>query len=390
MGKRQELLKQAREHIFSLAPRDLAAALAFENMSLGLGKMFHVLDGKTFCVFGPDGTITRNTDRWQSGFGYGGVIKWEGDDVAFPEIRPNGCGMILVKLHEMPDEKELFERVSSLNNSSLTLNGTLIKPDFGKGNHFFEFYTPTEVSPDMESQLPRDATYSILHCSSPERKPLIYDAFQDEGWTSTPLGMFHMLEGKTARDYLRIWQEFESFCKKRRALLMKEVTGRFKIISNETHQGLFGANEIRLGCYRASDNTLFPVALRWDLPVYIMQGIQNLSRDLLKKLRFQKRAERLGLVDDLIDINILPHGGGYKLLIPYTDLKVHRLNRVQYFSLKEPEQAGGKISRYGRIVFRSPRELPYDYRGKKVIRKTIEYKLGEPVAKLQPVMTLKV
>lgn len=390
MAERLELLKQATERIFSLAPRDLASALAFENMSWGLGKMLHVLEGRAFCVFGPDGTITRNTGRWQSGFGYGGVIKWGREDIAFPEMRPNGCGMILIRLDEMPDEKELFERVSSLNDSNLALNGTPIRPDFGKGNHFFEFYTPMEVSPSVESQLPRNAAYSILHCSSPERKPLIYNAFQDEGWISTPLGKFHVLEGKNARKYLRLWQEFESFCKKRRELLIKEVVGRCKIISNETHQGLFGAKEIRLGCYRASGDTLFPVALRWDLPVYIMRGVQNLSPDLLEKLRFKKRAERLGLMDDLTDINILPHGGGYKLLIPYTDLTVHRLNGVQYFALKEPEPAGGVISRYGRIIFNSPRELPYDYRGKKVIRKTIEYKLGEPVAKLRPIMTLKV
>lgn len=390
MGKRQELLNQARERIFSLAPHDLASTLAIENMTWGLGKMLYVLDGKAFCVLGPDGTITRNTGRWQSGFGYGGVIRWEGEDLAFPEMRPNGCGMVLVGLHEMPDEKELFERVSSLNESTLALNGTFIKPDFGKGNHFFEFYRPLEVSPNVESQLPKDVTYSILHCASPEKKHLIYNAFQDEGWTSTPLGRVHVLEGKNARDYLRLWKDFEHFCKKRRELLIKEVLGRCKIISNETHQGLFGRNEIRLGCYRSNSKNLFPVALRWDLPVYIMRGMQNLSPDIIKKLNFNKMARRLGLLNALKNINILPHGGGYRLLIPYTDLKVYRVKGMQYFALKEPGRGSGEISRYGRIIFSSPKELPYDYRGKNVIGKTIEYKLGEPVAKLQPIITLKV
>lgn len=390
MGERQSLLKEAKRRIFSLAPRDLAAALAIENMAWGLGKMLHVLEEEAFCIFTPDCTITRNTGRWQSGFGYGCLIRWR-DDLIFPEMRPNGCGMVLARLDEMPDEKGLFERVSALSSSELVIDGTPIRPDFGKGNHFFEFYTSTEVSPEVEGRMPQDGVYAILHCSAPERKHLIYDAFPDEGWVKTPLGMVHVLEGGSAREYLRLWRDFEGFCKKRRELLMREVAdGRCAILSNETHQGLFGAKEMRLGCYRASGGSLLPVALRWDLPVYVMRGRENLSPEILEKLGFQRRAEKLGLAEELEHINILPHGGGYRLPIPYTQLKVHGSDGMRYFSLQEPGDGEGGISRYGRIIFTSARELPYDYRGKKVIRKTIEYKLGEPAAKLQPRITLKV
>jgi hypothetical protein len=92
----KKLLEEARQHIFSLGLQDLASALSYENMVHGLGKVLFVLDSNAFCVFGPDATITRNVKRWESGFGYGAVIKWFDKGIAFPEMRPNGCGMILV------------------------------------------------------------------------------------------------------------------------------------------------------------------------------------------------------------------------------------------------------------------------------------------------------
>jgi hypothetical protein len=261
-----------------------------------------------------------------------------------------------------------------------------LKPDFGKGNHFFELYKPLEISPKIEQRMPSQCFYAILHCSSPERKHEIYGMVEEGRWVETPLGKICMLMDTEAKEYFKLWKDYESFCKKRREILVKEVLDGYEIISNETHQGLSDKNEIRLGCYDAKDKSeLFPIALRWDVPVYVMGGKQNLSEEVIDRLDFKERAEELGLLEELKNINILPHGGGYKISIPYTEVKVVRIKTGRYFILKKPNIFG-----YGEITFTTPRELPFEYRSRSVIEKTIECDLGIPVAKLQPIETLKV
>jgi hypothetical protein len=381
--KPKKLLELARERIFSLGLRDLACLVSRKNMLYGLGKILYVTNN-AFCVFGPDATITRNKERWVSGFGYGLVVKWF-ENIAFPEMRPNGCGMVLAKLDELPSKGELVKRVIELDKEGLELNGFHIKPDFGKGNHFFEVYKLLEASPEMEMSSPY---YAVLHCSSPERKEEIYAKVNEGEWVKTPLGKISVLVDTDAKEYFNLWKEYNTFCKNRRKALIKEVLGECEIIADKTHQGLCAINEIRLGCYDTMDSSggnLFPVALRWDLPLYIMKGSPNLSREVIDRIGFTQRAERLGLLEELQNINILPHGGGYELSVPYAKVEVRGLEKNRYFTLKEP-----KIFMYGEITFTNPRELPFNYRGRDIIEKTMEYELGMPIAKLQPIETIKV
>lgn len=389
----KQLLEYAEERVFFLGIQDLASAISHRNMVYGLGKMLYVLDSDVFCVFGPDATITRNKDRWTSGFGYGCVIKWFDKGIIFPEMRPNGCGMALAKLEKLPKKRELFEGLAKLNEEGLEVQGFEIKPDFGKGNHFFEIYKALEVSPEVKGTM-SSRYYAILHCSSPERRDEIYGKVHEGEWIETPLGKISVLVDSAAKEYLRIWEDYDSFCEKRREAIIKEVLGDCEIILDKCHQGLFGMNEIRLGCYNTRDGNgsseLFPIALRWDMPVYIMKGNPNLSAEVIDRMGFRERAERTGLLEELRDVNILPHGGGYKISIPYTEVEVVQRGESRFFILKESKTDQKVISRYGKIIFANPRELPYDYRGMDVIEKTLEYDLGRPMAKLQPVSTLKV
>ncbi|MFQ5887905.1 MAG: hypothetical protein ACE5HY_04330 [Candidatus Hydrothermarchaeales archaeon] len=394
----KKLLKLAEKHTFSLGVRDLASTLSYQNMMYGLGKILHVTEN-CLCVFGPDATITRNIRRWQYGFGYGGLIKWFEDDIMFPEIMPNGCGMIVVRLDELPEKKELFESVSYVEDNEITLDGVQLKPDFGSGNHFLEFYTPLELSPELDNTMPPDCYYAVLHCSSPEKKNDLYGKIDDGNKVKTPLGPISVLDGSEAKEYLKTWKDFESFTKKRREVLMKALMEHSQMIINKTHQGMFGDKEVRLGCYDTTDtsdgNPYFPVTLRWDLPMYIIKGKENLTKESIARLRFDKRAEKLGLAEELVHANILPHGGGYRLDIPYSETEIVRSGNRRYFILKEPRTdllgADEKsLQRYGEITFTNPRELPFEYRGKNVIEKSIEYDLGVPMAKFQPLKTLKV
>lgn len=400
----KKLLEKAEKRIFSLGLRDLASAMSYENMRYGLGKMLHVAEN-AYCVFGPDSTITRNAGRWLSGFGYGAVIRWKPESLFFPEIRPNGCGMVLVRLEGLPSRKAILERISEIEISGLSLDGTKIKLDFGKGNHFFEFYSVMRALPELESIIPRDGYYALIHGSASERKGEIYSMIDEGEWIETPLGKISVLDGDLGKEYYRKWKSFENFSMRRRALLANELLPGCEIISSLNHQGLFSKGEIRLGCHDTMDThypkgkALFPIALRWDHPLYLFRGKQNLSKDVLGMLGFSKRAKKLGVWDELRNINILPHGGGYSIKLPYTSLDVIKTEIGNNFIMsgvspvsrvEEILEEKAALSKFGEMIVTNPHDLPYDYRGMKVIEKTLEYDLATPVAMLQPLMTIKV
>ncbi|KXA88733.1 hypothetical protein AKJ57_06410 [candidate division MSBL1 archaeon SCGC-AAA259A05] len=396
------LLQLSEERIFSMGPRDLSSALSYKNMIYGLGKMISVLEGNVYCVLGPDASITRNKKRWSSGFGYGGVIHWKDENVMFPEIRPNACGMLLMGLRELPDKDELIKKAVKLNENGIVLDGIEIEPDFGAGNHFFEFYDPLELPDGSSDALSSYDYFAILHGSGPELKNSIYSYAEEGERVKTPLGEITVLEDGEVDEYYKRWKELEDFSKRRRELLAERIVGEFGSISNYTHQGMFSINEARLGCYDTIDesegNRLFPVALRWDCPVYIFEGKENLSEEILDRLEFRERAERLGLVDALKNINILPHGGGYEIGLNYQNVEVTNTNFGNVFMLSNPEPAGSLreikpgtgIAEFGGMNVTNPRELPYTYRGKKIVRKTMELDLSDLVGKLRPLMTLKI
>ncbi len=401
----EELLQLAEKHIFSLSIRDLTSALSYENMRYGMARMMHVLDSDdVLCVFGPDSTITRNIGRWRAGFGYGAVIRWREKGVYFPEMRPNACGMILARMDELPSREEIIERVARVEESEIYLGDTRLETDFGKGNHFFELYKTLEISPDIEDRMPSDSYYAVMHGSGQERRGVMYDAVDDGEWVKTPLGGISVLSGSGGRKYYRNWLEYNEFSKKRREILIGEVLGDLEILSNLTHQGLFQRNEIRLGVHDSMDESyppgeaIFPVALRWDLPLHIFKGRRNLSEEVVKRASFYERAEETGSMGDLMDVNILPHGGGYHIQIPYTKIKtIHTsignsfiLHGVKPASKVDDMTAKGDMSEFGTMIISNPRELPYIYRGESVIRQIMTYDLGTEVAKLQPMMTVKI
>ncbi|MFX1604053.1 MAG: hypothetical protein ACFFCK_11270, partial [Promethearchaeota archaeon] len=73
---KEEKLKRAAAHIFSMGLQDAADSLCRANMKYGLAKLHHMqhthgMNPSATFVGAPDSTVTRNVRRWQSGFGYG-------------------------------------------------------------------------------------------------------------------------------------------------------------------------------------------------------------------------------------------------------------------------------------------------------------------------------
>jgi hypothetical protein len=101
----------------------------------------------------------------------------------------------------------------------------------------------------------------------------------------------------------------------------------------------------------------------------------------MEKRGFYERADELGLTDQIMHVNILPHGGGYKLIIKYEDVGLETMRGSRFFHMS----IKGK-----KLVFSNPREMPYIYRGKKVYNALVKAGLGEPVAKLKQLYTFHV
>jgi hypothetical protein len=160
--------------------------------------------------------------------------------------------------------------------------------------------------------------------------------------------------------------------------------GEFMEISNETHQGLVNMNEIILGChYLKNSATLFPLTLRADLPAYLVKGNHNLTSENIELLGFEKRAKNLNVYDRLLNVNIIPHGGGYVLPDILTVNKVIEVDGKRYFEVEMQNDRGIKI-------VSEVRELPYEYRGRRVMLRTLEIGAIEIVAKLIPEYILKI
>jgi hypothetical protein len=127
------------------------------------------------------------------------------------------------------------------------------------------------------------------------------------------------------------------------------------------------------------------MALRADLPAYLLEGIPNLNDDVIEYLGFEKRAKKFKIMDRLTNANILPHGGGYEY--PHLLRVKHVLegkNNQRYFVT---DMGTGHESE---MVFTTPRELQFTYRGRQVLAKTLELGLGHVVANLMPRIVLKV
>ncbi|KKM01726.1 hypothetical protein LCGC14_1791540, partial [marine sediment metagenome] len=163
----------------------------------------------------------------------------------------------------------------------------------------------------------------------------------------------------------------------------------YDIICNQPHQFLKDYNNMYLGSNCTDLNCeiiksdIFPTALRADIAAYLFKGKKNLSETTLRSQNFLERAEELELLDLLTEACILPHGGGYTFRDIKDVLDILEYKDQRYFvtSLKT------NISRLK--IIRNVSEMQFEYRGRDIILKTIQLDLGDIVARLNPLFSLK-
>jgi len=376
---------------------DGASYLCRENMKYGLAKI-HIVQEKlgfspdaTF-VSTPDETVTRNKTRWKAGFGYGGKLVWGSgkDPFIILDAKPNACGMLVGGLNTLPDPTQLIENITTYKNECY-IDNIKLDWDFAHSNHFIDLFEVETLK--LDYNFPKYVF--VIHGSAPE---LCRDNKRGIGLyldkskvlqniskkIETEFGSLNVLTDDEAKEYYTFYRYAERFSKNKRKVVAKTIFGKFKEICNVNHQGLLNYNELLLGCHNTGGRkSIFPVALKADLPGFLFEGKENISDEIIEVCGFYRRAEKLGVIDRLRKSNILPHGGGYS----FSDfLKVKDVIEIadrRYFILEMRAEIGNKICS-------DVRDMEFDYRGKAVVLRTVELQLGQIVAKLIPKFVLKI
>jgi len=394
---KEEFLNEAEKHIFSMGLGDSGSKLCKANMKYGLAKIHYWQESlgitpKATFISTPDMTVTRNVDRWRTGFGYGGKISWgKGEEeIIVLNTKPNACGMLVGGLEKFPDEKKLLEKIEIFQKKKNFVNEIKVKWDFSKGNHFIEVFS---AKPMVEVEVPPyvfviHGSASELRENSPFGWGLYYDKSpvlkKEANCVNTPFGFLYILEGKKAKRYFELYQFADAFAKQKRELVAKGLFGDYQLISNETHQGLLNYNEILLGAhYINGKSKLYPLTLRADLPAYLLKGRKNLRPESIESLGFSKRARKLGVYQRLRQANLIPHGGGYTFPQLLSVEEVYEIGGKRYFKADAANDRGKQI------IF-DVRDIPFIYRGREVALKLLELELGEIAAKLIPLYVIKV
>lgn len=391
-----ELLKRAKRHIFSLGVGDIGSALCRVNMKYGLAKIHWMqeelgMEPNATFISGPDETISRNTQRWQGGIGYGGKLSWgEGNEKLFVlDVMPNTCGMLVGGLNKLPRYEDLIPRIHDVLNKNIEIDGIPIEWDFGNGNHFIDLFRVRRLD---GSNLPPYAF--LIHSGNQELKGdnpkgsgLYYHKSKQLRETaetiSTPFGDLHVLLDKEVESYWKFYLYAELFSKRRRLVAAKEIFDDFVEIANVTHQGLLNKNEVLLGVNYSLEKSLLPIGTKAGLPSFLVKGKKNLSEENVENLGFTRRSHELGVYHRLKNANIVPHGTGYTFPELLSVLEVKEIDKKRYFVVDMQNAVGQKI-------IDNPREIPYTFRGQAVVLRSLELGLCEIAARLIPEYVLKV
>ncbi len=382
----EQQLAEAADACFFTGVGDLAEELCKANVRYAIAKIRYVqaamgIDPDACFVGAPDATITRNIPRWAAGFGYGGRIRYTGD-FALMDVRSNCCGMFLGAMDAPPPAERLLERVRELSGTGRLQAETGTSWDFGTSNHFVSVLR-------MERERDGRSHAVLIHGSGPELRdegPHGPGLYLERSATlarlartaETPWGPLAILEGEGAQEYRRGYAHADAVSLRRRRLLAEALFPSVVEMSNTTHQGATAVNDYHLGCLVNTAGATVPLALRADLPVYFLEQLPNLERDVAERLGIAERAERQGLWPVLASANLLPHGGGYTVPGYKRVRGVREAGPVRIFELEVEGDSGA-------AAFHTAfRHVPFGYRGEEVVRRVEELRLGRVVGKAVP------
>ena len=400
---KEDLLKRAKKHYFSLGVDDGAARLCKANFKYGLAKLHYAqeklgMEPNATFISTPDETISRNVRRWQSGYGYGGklITGNPNDSLIFIDVKPNACGMLVGGLDKLPHPDEIIKKINEIIKTDIYIDNIKIKWDYKKSNHFIDIFEMREDEEIKPNKRLKSKFKFIIHGSVPELRNatekgvgLYYDSSEVLKdmckIIETPFGDVYYLDGNNAKEYLRSFNYAKKIAAEKRKKAGELLFGKFVEISNPMHQGLLSYGEMLLGAQHITEqkDKLFPVALRSDLPAYLITALPNLTEEQIDDLGFENRAKKYGVIKYLRNFNVIPHGGGYMLSHINSVKNVLEIDGERYFVCEQENENAVTI-------FSDVKDSQFSYRGKKIITRILDLNLGTIEAKLFPKIVLKV
>ncbi|MFW9904621.1 MAG: hypothetical protein ACFFFH_09835 [Candidatus Thorarchaeota archaeon] len=395
-----KLLEQARKELYSWGTNDLTCQLAKEVMSIGLAKikLFYQelgLDPSVVIVFGPDGSVTRNKARFNEGVGYGCAVATK--EYIFPSLlHPNGCGFGLFQIDNMPSLRELMKKLNTLKKEGVPIGNLRGKWDVWKSNHFIDILRLDEVNPNYSQydEWLSQGTYALIHSSQQiETKRLSHWDPEKFTTVNTHFGTILGLCDESLKEYLEFFNKVEEYSKRKRIAIANELFGEDYIncIANPTHQGYYKENNyyvMRLGLYNSLNKTgekklpFFPLAFNGYSFIYLYEGQPNIKEQYWTNYQYQ-RAKSMAHDDFLKQANILPHGGGYKLMYPFSKVRSVVFDKTNYFELLDAPMES-------QMLIQNIEALEYGYRGPTEILPLVDrFELGKRVARFIPVQVIK-
>ena len=312
-------VKCAERYLFSLGVGDVAEEVGGVNATLFLAKIHYIqeqlgCERHAMVIGAPDFTFQTSAQKFRNAVPEGAKIIWGDDKYEFipGEIDVDFCGMLVAGVEGDPGIVEVLDKLYELKEDDLYIGNLKIRlENFGPGSHFLNIY---RVDDHEALNLPEKLT--ILHTSSDEMRDPLRDFVQTKAekmWT--PFGSSYVLQGSDAREYERRCRDAVEFAKVKRELLFKKIFGAGEIIANHSHYELKGLNRAVIGCTtidRAGE--LHVMASSDGLPAYLMKGKMNLSPEKIEEIGFNSRTLEGWVYEELMSANLLPHGGGHRLI----------------------------------------------------------------------------
>lgn len=313
-------MRDAERHLFSLGVGDAAEEVGRVNVTLFLAKIHFIqeqLGNRPYAMFigAPDFTFQTSPYKFHEAVPEGGKIIWGDGTYNFvpAEIEPDFCGLLAGAVENGIDLEEVLDTLHEMRQKdSYYVGNTKIElHNFRPSSHFLNLY-----GVDNHKALNLPESVAVLHTSSDEMRDLLSDLVRERAEEMrTPFGVSRVLRGSDAWEYQRRCRDSSDFTKKKRKLLFEEIFGHGEIIANHNHYELTGPNGAVIGCSAVNEEgEVFVITLIDGSPAYLVKGRKNLTPRKIEELGFDARKIEKWAYDGLLNANIVPHGGGHKLI----------------------------------------------------------------------------
>lgn len=371
----------AEKNFFSLGLKDVSEEIGKENAKWFMANIHSIQEKlgykKQAMVVGtPSFTFQTSSAKFRKGIPEGVIFMW-GDntnDFILADLEFDFCGFLIGTVENNLGLEGVLDSLYRIRKKRYEIdNVTVEKSFFWPGSHFLKIFTVKDYETlDLLKYM------VVLHTSSNIMRNQLKKFVQERSTEiETNFGKSHILLGKDAREYMKLGRYASDFSKRKRELLFKDIFNGVTI-ANRNHCDLIGLNEAIIGCDIVKEGEISVISLT--NRAYLVKGKKNLSPEKIKEY-FGSRTIEGWAYDYLLNLNIVPHGGGHTLpgvnhlekIILYPKSRIFVLN---YSSRTE--------------AYEDMWNIPRDYRIKGILEKVQSLGLADHYADLQLIHTIKV